>query len=87
MLQQQETFKLGEWSPARGSFYCATCDRGGVESVVQLDQAQPFPFCASCKAAEREEVDQLWVRVEDRAAWREREKTRWRELWDIPKSQ
>lgn len=81
MLGQQESFKLGEWSPAAGAYYCVPCDRQGVDSTVQLDAAQPLPFCARCKEAGREEVDQLWVRLEDRAAWRERERTRWRELW------
>jgi hypothetical protein len=81
MLKQQESFKLGEWTPASGTYYCVACDRRSVESQVVLDEAQPFPFCPKCKEAGRDEVDQLWVRVEDRAVWRQREKTRWRELW------
>lgn len=81
MLNQQESFKLGEWAPAAGSYYCVACDRRQVETLVAVEAAQPMPFCGACKAASKDEVDQLWVRLEDRDQWRQREKTRWREVW------
>lgn len=81
MLHQQESFKLGESAPDAGDFFCLTCDRKHQESLISLTEAQPFPFCPACKAAGREEVDQLWVRLRDREEWRKREQSRWREYW------
>ena len=83
MLNQQDSFKLGEWAPATAGYYCVACDRNQVDTTIEVETAQPFPFCPACKEAGREEVDQLWVRVADRDAWRLREKTRWRELWKV----
>ncbi len=81
MLNQQDTFKVGEWAPEAGRYFCAACDRNSVESVVEVDASQPFPFCPSCKQAGRVEPDQLWIRLKDRDAFRQGHETRWRELW------
>ncbi len=81
MLKQQETFKLGERAPEAGRYFCAACDRQKIDSTIEVDEAQVFPFCATCKEAGRIEPDQLWLRVADREAWRNQQDTRWRELW------
>ncbi len=81
MLDQQETFKLGEWAPEETEYFCAACDRHGAGPALTLEKGQVFPFCPRCKDAAQPEVDQLWVRVRDRELWRHQLATRWRELW------
>lgn len=80
MLSQQETFKLGEWSPEPGRYACIACDRAGRASTLEIDSGQAFPFCPACKDASRQEPDQLWIRERDLPDWRRREQTRWREI-------
>mgnify|MGYP006267951973 CR=1 FL=1 len=80
MLAQQQSFKLGEWAPEAGKYVCAACDRRTVETVVDLDKAQVFPFCPKCKELGKDEPDQLWLRLGDREAWRRAHATRWREV-------
>ncbi len=84
MLSQQETFKLGEWSPEAGRYVCLTCDRLGTPTAIDVDDGQAFPFCPACKAANRVEPDQLFVRERDLASLKAREKDRWREIMKTP---
>ena len=81
MLSQQEDFKPGERCPETCEFFCAACDGLKVETTLTVEAAQPMPLCPACKAAGRNEIDQLWIRVRDRADWRKRADTRWRGFW------
>jgi hypothetical protein len=81
MLSQQETFKLGEWSPEAGRFACLACDRVGTGTVIDVDAGEAFPFCPACKAANRAEPDQLFIRAGELAGWKSREQGRWRAIW------
>ncbi|MBP7147047.1 MAG: hypothetical protein KBD01_05845 [Acidobacteria bacterium] len=80
MLGQQDTYKAGERSVAATRYFCATCDRRQVESIVELDEGDVFPTCSACTAAGRTELDQYWVRLAERDAWRRRAATRWRDV-------